>query len=99
MTKVLIDMNASEFQQSLFALKKIEQRALLNTLNKISKMTWGVLQVDRGIKWESIRGKATIDGYPIYSFRFSQKCRGTAYRKNDVFVLLDLFPDHDGAYE
>ena len=95
---VLIDMNYSDFQDRLFALEKLEQRALLNTLKKIKKLTWDSIHVDKGIRWELITSKKTEKGNALYSFRFSQKYRGVAYRDGQYLVLLDLFPDHDGAY-
>ena len=98
MTKILLDMNTPQFQKRLFSLEKVEQRALLNTLSKIMKLSWEELYKDKGIRWELITSEA-LEGINIYSFRFSQKCRGTAYRDGDYFVLLDLFVNHDGAYK
>ena len=98
MTKILLDMNEEEFQNSLFNLEKQEQRALLNTLRKISKLSWEELYQDKGIRWELVTSQKTTKGRDIYSFRFSKKYRGTAYRESDYLVLLDLFVDHDGAY-
>ena len=91
-------MNYPEFQKQLFALEKNEQRALLNTLKKIMQLTWGTLYMDKGIRWELITSKKTVKGNNLYSFRFSQKYRGTAYRDGEYLVLLGLFPDHDTAY-
>lgn len=99
MTKILLDMNGKEFQNSLFKLEKQEQRALLNTLRKITKFSWRDLYQDKGIKWELITSQKTTKGRDIYSFRFSQKYRGTAYRDNDYLVLIDLFVNHDEAYK
>ncbi|MDR2008246.1 MAG: hypothetical protein LBQ34_04665 [Alphaproteobacteria bacterium] len=99
MTKILLDMNGKEFQNSLFKLEKQEQRALLNTLRKINKLNWEDLYQDKGIKWEIITSQKTIKGRDIYSFRFSQKYRGIAYRDGDYLVLIDLFVNHDGAYK
>ena len=99
MSKILLDLNLEEFQNSLFNLEKHEQRALLNTLKKISKLTWEELYQDRGLRWELVISQKTIKDLSIYSFRFSKKYRGTAYRDGDYFVLLDLFVNHDGAYE
>ena len=98
MTKILLDMNTPQFQKRLFSLEKVEQRALLNTLSKIMKLSWEELYKDKGIRWELITSEA-LEGINIYSFRFSQKYRGTAYRDGDYFVLLDLFVNHDGAYK
>ena len=50
MTKILLDMNEEEFQNSLFNLEKQEQRALLNTLRKITKLNWKELYQDKGYK-------------------------------------------------
>ncbi|AIL64805.1 hypothetical protein NOVO_02050 [Rickettsiales bacterium Ac37b] len=98
MTKILLDMNYPKFQEQLFSLEKVEQRALLNTLKKIKLLRWETLYSDKGIRWELITSKQTSKGNNLYSFRFSQKYRGTAYRDGDYMVLLGLFPDHDGAY-
>jgi hypothetical protein len=98
MTKILLDMNYPEFQKQLFSLEKIEQRALLNTLKKVTKLSWDELYYDKGIKWELITSKKTNKGNNLYSFRFSQKYRGIAYRDGNYFVLLDLCPDHDSTY-
>lgn len=98
MSKVLIDMNNRQFQDVLFNLEKIEQRALLNTLRKISKLSWEELYQDKGIRWELITSETSEDTN-TYSFRFSQKYRGTAYRNGNYLMLLNLFVDHDGAYK
>lgn len=98
MSKVLIDMNNRQFQDVLFNLEKIEQRALLNTLRKISKLSWEELYQDKGIRWELITSETSED-INAYSFRFSQKYRGTGYRNGNYLMLLNLFVDHDGAYK
>lgn len=98
MTKILLDINYSIFQEELFNLEKSEQRALLNTLKKIKQLKWEELYRDKGIRWELITSKTTIKGNNLYSFRFSQKYRGVAYRDEDHLRLVGLFVDHDGAY-
>lgn len=98
MSNILIDMNNSSFQKQLFNLEKQEQRSLLNTLNKISKLNWQELYSDKGIRWELITSE-NPNQKAIYSFRFSKKYRGIAYRRGDYFILLNLFVDHDGAYK
>jgi hypothetical protein len=95
---ILIDMNYPSFQNQLFSLEKIEQRALLNTLRKITQLSWETLYLDKGIRWELITSKKTEEGRSLYSFRFSQKYRSVAYRDGKYLVLLSLHPDHDGAY-
>lgn len=99
MTSISLDMNYPQFQEQLFTLEKVEQRALLNTLRKIKQLNWTTLYTDKGIKWELITSKKTTKGNNLYSFRFSQKFRGTAYRDGDYLVLLGLFVDHDSAYK
>ncbi|CAK6518100.1 hypothetical protein [Rickettsia helvetica] len=98
MTKILLDMNYPAFQEQLFSLEKIEQHALLATLKKIKQLNWDQLYKDKGIRWELITSKITSKGNNIYSFRFSQKYRGTAYRDGNYFVLMAIFIDHDSAY-
>lgn len=98
MTKILLDMNYPAFQEQLFSLEKIEQQALLSTLKKIKQLSWDQLYKDKGIKWELITSKITSKDNNIYSFRFSQKYRGTAYRDGNYLVLLAIFTDHDSAY-
>lgn len=99
MNKILLDLNRPQFQNEFFELQKDEQRALLNTLKKMSKLTWDELYVDKGIRWELIETQKSSKGHNIYSFRFSQKYRGTAYREDNCLVLIALFPDHDSAYK
>lgn len=95
---ILIDMNCPAFQDQLFSLEKVEQRAFLNTLRKVKQLSWETLYADKGIRWELITSKKTSKGFSLYSFRFSQKYRGLAYREGDYLVLIDLSPDHDSAY-
>ena len=98
MTKILLDMNTPRFQKQLFSLEKVEQRSLLNTLDKIIKLSWNNFYQDKGIRWEIIISE-TSETIKTYSFRFSKKYRGIAYRDGDYLVLLDLYVNHDGAYK
>lgn len=97
MTKILIDLNKPAFQKEFFNLQKDEQRALLNTLRKIYNLSWEQIYNDLGIKWELIHSNKQYDH--LYSFRFSQKYRGIAYKEDDYMVLVGLFTDHDEAYK
>jgi hypothetical protein len=99
MNKILLNLNKSEFQNQLFKLEKNEQRALLNTLEKIKKLSWPQFYQDKGLKWELINSVKNPQVDKLYSFRFSQKYRGTAYREGNYLVLVGLFADHDGAYK
>lgn len=96
--KVLLDLNDSIFQEQLFEIEKLEQRAFLNSLSKIKKLTWNELHRDKGLRWELIKSKSGPKGNNLYSFRFSKKYRATAYRKGNYLVLAEIFPDHDSAY-
>lgn len=98
MTKIKIDINDPKFQKDLFGLEKNEQTTLLNTLKKISKLSWEELYKDSGLKWEAILSKKINLSERIYSFRFSQKYRATALREDEFLRILALHVDHDGAY-
>lgn len=98
MSKILLDINYPAFQEQLFFLEKIEQRAFLNTLKKIKQLNWEELYKDKGIRWELITSEGTARGNHIYSFRFSKKYRATAYREGNYLVLMALFINHDSAY-
>ncbi len=99
MAQIKIDMNNPEFQHDLFELEKTEQIALFRTLKKIHQLNWSQIHVDNGLKWEAILSKQSKKGERIYSFRFSQKYRATAYREGDFLKLLTLHADHDSAYK
>ena len=98
MNKILLDMNSPIFQEQLLDLEKLEQRASLNSLRKIKQLTWEELYRDKGIRWELITSKRTSQGNNLYSFRFSQKYRGVAYRDGKYLALLSICVDHDSAY-
>ena len=54
MLKVLLDLNNPTFQENLLTLQKPERHAALNTLDKIRKLSWNDLYMDKGLKWENI---------------------------------------------
>ncbi len=95
---VRIDLNNPEFQQQLFSLDKAEQRAVLNTLRKLSRLTWPQTYVDQGLRWEAILSRKGPQGERLYSLRISQKCRAVAMRDGAWLLLLMIHPDHDSAY-
>jgi hypothetical protein len=99
MTRIKIDLNNMEFQKDLFALQKSEQLSLIQTLRKISNLTWDELYKDQGLKWEIIISKTGKNKERIYSFRFSQKYRALALREESYLRLLTLNTDHDSAYK
>ena len=96
---VKLDLNYSDFQDSLFALNKQERKAVLDTFNKLRKLTWDQVYRDQGLKWEklsSIKPPAGIKA--IYSLRITRSRRATAYREQDFLRFLTISPDHDSTY-
>lgn len=95
---VLLDLNSPGFQRQLFELGKEEQRSVMTTLTKLSKMTWEQIYGDRGLHWEAIVSKVGPHGGRLYSFRVGKGFRGVAFRQDDWLRLLTLHLDHDSAY-
>lgn len=93
-----LDLNNPEFQIQLFDLQKQEQRAVLNSLRKLAKMSWLQVYRDRGLKWEQIYSRRGPDGSDLYTLRLGKAFRAIAYRDNEWLRLLTLHPDHDSAY-
>ena len=70
---VRLDLNNPVFQDNLLALQKQERNAVLDTLNKLRKLTWIQVYRDTGLKWEkivSIKPPERIDA--IYSLRITR---------------------------
>ncbi len=66
--KIRLDLNNPVFQEHLLMLQKSERHAALDTLNKISQMTWNQLYRDQGLKWEKITSiKPPQDIDAVYS--------------------------------
>lgn len=95
---VQLDLNDSGFQSQLFDLTKEQQRATLNTLRKISVMTWNQIYGDVGLNWEAVASQVGPRGGRTYSFRVGKGFRALAYRDGDWLRILSLHPDHDSAY-
>jgi hypothetical protein len=98
MQKIKVDLNNPGFQKDFFSLEKIELAALMNTLKKISQLSWSELYRDKGLKWEAVASKKTSERHQIYSFRFSKKYRALALRQGEFLRVLSLHLDHDSAY-
>jgi hypothetical protein len=96
---VNLDLNSPVFQRQLFDLPKKEQGEVLGTLKKLSKMNWGQVYADRGLRWEMIFSQTGPHGKRLYSFRITKGFRGVAYREGEFLRLLSLHPDHDSAYQ
>lgn len=96
---VQLDLNNPIFQASLFGLQKPERHAVLNTLEKLSRMTWEQVYRDKGLRWEKISSVTQSKGAEvIYSLRITQSRRATAYREGNVMRFLLIAPDHDSTY-
>ncbi len=96
---VRLDLNNPIFQDNLLALAKPERNAVLDTLNKLRKLTWDQVYRDNGLKWEKIVSVKPPEGIDaIYSLRITQSRRATAYRQQDFLRLLTVSPDHDSTY-
>lgn len=96
--RILLDLNNPNFQDNLFELSKDEQRRVLVTLRKLSRMTWSQVHRDSGLNWEAILSRSGPGGRRIYSLRMSRRLRAVAYRDGEALKLLSLHPDHDSAY-
>jgi len=98
MSRVLLDLNDSEFQEALFALEKDELVSVFATLKKIRQLDWTQLYADRGLRWEAILSWQGPGGRRVYSFRVTKRARVVAYREGNGLKLLSIHPDHDSAY-
>ncbi|HET7371468.1 MAG TPA: hypothetical protein VFK45_11585 [Gammaproteobacteria bacterium] len=96
--EVRLDLNNPEFQSQLFNLQKHEQRAVLNGLRKLARMTWPQVYRDKGLKWEQIHSRTGPQGRTLYSLRLGKAFRVVAWREEEWLRLLTLHPDHDSAY-
>ena len=96
---VRLDLNSPQFQEELFSLSKLDQRAVLTTLKKLSAMTWDQVYRDQGLRWEAILSKPGPNGGRIYSLRLGKGFRAVAFREGEWMRLLTLHPGHDEAYE
>ncbi|MBF0200858.1 MAG: hypothetical protein HQK66_06015 [Desulfamplus sp.] len=95
---VRLDLNNPVFQRQLFVLQKSEQLSVLNTLRKISGMTWQQIYQDSGLKWEAIISRKGPHNERLYSLRIAKGFRSVAFRENSWLRILSLHPDHDSAY-
>lgn len=99
MSKVKLDLNNPTFLDEFFSLEKVEYFALKGTFRLIRQLEWEQLYTIDGLNWEKIESKTTTKGHNLYSFRFSNKYRATAYRDDDYLVMVNLHVDHDSAYK
>ena len=93
---IRLDLNNPVFQKNLFNLQKPDRNSALNTLKKLSTMTWSALYSDNGLKWEKIVSVKPPEGTSaIYSLRITQSRRATGYRNGNFLRFLTIAPDHD----
>lgn len=97
MKLVEIDLNNNQFQKVFLELQKNDLISLMNTLRKISKMTWEQVYTDNGLNWEKISSRDEEEN--LYSFRIGKGFRGTGYRAGNILRIISLHPDHDSAYD
>ncbi len=95
---VQLDLNNEVFQQGWFRLEKDEQVRVLDTLKKVSNLTWDQVYRDAGLKWEKIVSVAAPCGGPLYSLRITRSRRATAMRQGNFMRFLTVEPDHDSTY-
>jgi hypothetical protein len=97
--RVRLDLNNPIFQEGLFGLERPERLAVLETLSKLHRLTWGQVYRDTGLKWEKIASVRPPPGIAaIYSLRVTRSRRATAYRDGDFLRFLTIAPDHDSTY-
>ena len=71
----------------------------METLKKLSQMTWAQVYRDQGLKWEKIGGMVPPAGIgAVYTLRLTQSRRATAFRDGDFMRFLSIPPDHDATY-
>lgn len=96
---VRLDLNNPVFLDNLLSLQKPDRLAVLDTLDKLRKLTWDQVYRDAGLKWEKIVSVRPPSGVPaIYSLRVTRSRRATAYRDDEFMRLLTIAPDHDRTY-
>jgi hypothetical protein len=88
-----LDMNGEEFQAKLLTLEKQDLLKVIGTLRKIKRLDWEEFYRDSGLSWE------WIESMQYYTFRASRKIRVAGERTGNFLRLLNIFVNHDDAYE
>jgi hypothetical protein len=96
--RVELDLNDSEFQRDLFALGKDERNRVIDTLEKVAKLTWEQVYRDPGLKWERVTSVTAKGFEAVYTIRITRSCRATAVRQGAYMRFLTIARDHDAAY-
>jgi hypothetical protein len=95
---VQLDLNNEVFQHGWFRLEKDEQQRVLDTLKKVSQLTWDQVYRDQGLKWEKIVSVPQRGPHALYSLRITRSRRATAFRQDNFMRFLSVEPDHDSTY-
>lgn len=100
--KVVVDLNNPEFLRSWFRLRdKNESARVLNTIEKVTQLTWAQVYQDPGLKWERITQSPVPlppDVNAIYSIRVTQARRAVVFRQDHFLRFLLIAEDHDSTY-
>ena len=96
---VLLDLNNPTFLAALFEQGKNDRNAVLNTLRKLTFMTWDQVLKDKGLHWEEIRSRKSHSSGKLYSIRIARKHRAVVLRSDNYMRFISLHPDHDSAYK
>ncbi|HET9228422.1 MAG TPA: hypothetical protein VFR31_17230 [Thermoanaerobaculia bacterium] len=96
--RIRLDLNNPVFQRNLFELSKEDQRRVLTTLDRLSRISWDQVYRDSGLNWEAILSREGERGERLYSLRMGKALRAVAFREGDWLRFVSLHPDHDSAY-
>ena len=89
-SSIKLDLNNPVFQKVLFDLTTTNQRNILKTLKKISRMTWPQIYSDHGLKWEAIQSRKGPESHRLYTFRITRGFRAIVYRDGPWLRILSL---------
>lgn len=98
----MVDLNNPEFLRSWFSLRdKNESARVLNTLEKVTQLTWAQVYHDSDLKWERITHPPLP--FPagiaaVYSIRVTQARRAIVFRDQQAMRFLLIAGAHDATY-
>ena len=103
---VLVDTGYPRFLTTLVNLELDEQEAIIDTIDKIQRMTWDDVYrtssktpgQKRGINYEPI-DQRTASGKRIATIRASGKIRIRVCRDEQYMRCISIHVDHDSAYK
>ncbi len=103
---VLVDVSFPRFMEALAGLQEDDQDAILNTIDKIQKMTWDDVYKTssktagqkRGINYEPL-DQQTASGRKMATIRASAKIRIRVCRDEQFMRFISIHVDHDSAYK